>query len=326
MDKFKRKLDEYLQDCNRDHDLHGSILVSYKGEIIINESFGMANYEHHIPNTPKTKFRIGSITKSFTAAAIFQLQQQGKLHIEEPISKYLPAFPSGDTISIYHCLTNSTGIVDFVRLENFWEKTMRLPASINEVIASVKDLPLQFAPGTKFGYSNTNYLILTKILEQVSGETYASYMKDHIFNPLQMHDTGCDDGVNIVEGLASGYTFDKKPKHAAYADLSFPLGAYGLYTTVEDLYKWDQALMTNELLSEASLKTMLEPYQVGYACGWAVSPIHGHTCWNHYGDISGYVNYMMRFPEEELTIVFLSNMDTVPVSTIGQIIAKLAFR
>ncbi|WP_269431725.1 serine hydrolase [Bacillus sp. JCM 19034] len=184
----------------------------------------MANWEHMVPNKPTTKFRIGSLTKAFTALAIFQLHERGNLNIDDTIGTYLSNYPQGEIITIYHCLTHTAGIPNYTSFQDFWSTTMRLPFTLNELIDSFKDRPLQFAPGSKFEYSNSGYALLTAIIENVSGLTYSDYIQENICKPLGMEHTGCDDGRVVVPHLATGYSYWEKPIHPAYADLSFPLG------------------------------------------------------------------------------------------------------
>ena len=238
--KVKQLIATYDRNCY----LNGSLLVSYKGEVIINQGFGHANIEHNTLNTNKTKYRIGSLTKAFTAYAIFQLQDKKKININDSINKYLINHPHGDEITIYHCLTNTSGIPNYTASQDFWSNRMRLPLTLSELIASFKDLPLNFKPGTKYEYSNSGYSILTAIIEMVSGRTYEKYMREEIFIPLGMHNTGCDNGRTIIPNMASGYSIWEDIIHAEYTDMSHPLGGYGLYSTTEDLLKWDQILKT----------------------------------------------------------------------------------
>ncbi|MFJ7972969.1 serine hydrolase domain-containing protein [Psychrobacillus sp. NPDC096389] len=325
MSDLEKRLEEWIKAYSINGYLNGSILVAYKGEILVNKGFGKANWEHQVSNRPDTKYRIGSITKGFTAMAIYQLYEQKKLELDDPISKYLPYFPNGNNFTVYHCLTHTSGVANFTSFDEFWMKTMRLPSSLKETIDSFKNNALVFEAGTHFEYSNSGYLLLTAIIEVVSGKTYAEYLQEKIFSPLGMKNTGCDNGIDIVPDLAMGYSYNGKPIHSAYADLSFPLGAYGLYSTIEDLYIWDQAIQNSVLVSESATEKMLTPYLESYACGWSVSPTLGKKCFSHFGDISGYANDIIRFSEDQLTIIFLSNMNITPVSILTREIAKVIF-
>ncbi|MEI4770829.1 serine hydrolase domain-containing protein [Psychrobacillus sp. FJAT-51614] len=322
--RLRKSLKEWEQAYMQNNYLHGSLLVSYKGEILLNNGYGFASWEHGIQNTSETKFRIGSITKSFTALAVFQLHEQKMLNIHNTINEYLPEFPKGEQITVYQCLTHTAGITNFTNFPDFWSTTMRLPSSLEDIINSFKNEPLEFEPGKQFDYSNSGYILLTAIIERVSGMKYDEYLKEHIFLPLGMNDTGCDNGKDIITKLASGYSYNGKPVHAPYADLSFPLGAYGLYSTTGDLLIWDSAIRSFKLISEESTQIMLKANQDYYACGWYVNPVLERECYHHFGDISGYVNEMLCF-KEELTIIFLCNMNVVPVKKLTRDIAKIFF-
>ncbi len=320
-EKVRQMLDSY----NKNGFLNGSILVASKGEILENRGFGYANIEHAIPNSKSTKYRIGSLSKAFTAYAIFQLHDRGKLNINDAIDKYMDNYPNGENISIYHCLTNTSGIPNYTSFRDFWSNTMRLPASLNQLIDTFKDQPLNFKPGEEFEYSNSGYAILTAIIEKVSGISYSDYMREEIFNPLGMENTGCDDGRRIISRMASGYSLWEEAIHAEYADMSFPLGAYGLYSTTEDLYIWDQTLKNSNLLNADLMSKMFTPNHSSYASGWVVSEILSRKCTHHFGDLSGYCSSFLRFIDEEVTVIFLSNLNITPVSHLTKEIAKLIF-
>lgn len=248
--RTEERIEKWIERYEENGYLNGSILIAANGNILLNKGFGMANWEHAVPNKPTTKFRIGSLTKAFTAMGIFQLHEEGKLNVDDCVGKYLPDFPHGDKMTIYQCLTSTTGIPNYTSFPDFWSKTMRLPMTLNQLIDSFKHLELNFEPGSKFEYSSSGYALLTAILEKVSAMSFAAYIQAKICLPLGMNNTGCDNGVDIIPDLASGYAFWEKPIHAAYADLSFPLGAYGIYSTTEDLFLWDQALKSAQLISE----------------------------------------------------------------------------
>ncbi|MDR0271119.1 serine hydrolase domain-containing protein [Paenibacillus sp.] len=320
-ERIKKWMESYAQNGY----LNGSILIACSGQVIFSEGFGMANQVHKVPNTSTTKFRIGSLTKAFTAMCIFQLDEEKKLNIDDTLDKYIVDYPNGDRISIFHCLTNTTGIPNYTSFPDFWPYTMRLPATLNQLIDSFKAHELEFEPGSRFGYSNSGYALLTKIIESVSGMSYSDYIREKICIPLGMLHTGCDDGVRIVSNLASGYSFFEEPIHAAYTDLSFPLGGYGLYSTTEDLFIWDQALKTSRLISKYSTEKMFKPSHGSYACGWMISEMQGRTCINHFGDIDGYFSDFLRFVEDDVTIIFLSNMSVTPVTHLSREMAKVVF-
>ncbi|WP_234447831.1 serine hydrolase domain-containing protein [Viridibacillus soli] len=198
--RLEKQITDWAKAYDQNGYLHGSILVAINGRILLNKGYGMANWEHQVLNNPNTKFRIGSITKGFTAMAIFQLLEKGDLQLNDPIDKHLPLYPNDHNITIYHCLTNTSGIPDFTAFPDFWFQTMRLPSTLKDRIDSFKNLELVFGPGTDYQYSTSGYLLLTAIIEEKTGQTYADYMSEHIFLPLGMHDTGCDDGRKLFRG------------------------------------------------------------------------------------------------------------------------------
>lgn len=318
-------LEEWIERYEENNYLNGSLLITSNEKIILNKGFGMANWEHTVPNKCTTKFRIGSLTKGFTALAIFQLHEKGFLNISDCIGKYFADYPDGEKITIYHCLTNTSGVPNYTSFTDFWLTSMRLPSTLKQLIDSFKNLQLNFEPGSKFEYSNSGYALLTAIIEKVSGMSYADYIREKICNPLGMYNTGCDDGINVVPNLASGYSFWEKPIHSAHADLSFPLGAYGLYSTTEDLHLWDKSLKSFQLLNKELTEKMLTSYKGSYACGWMVSEILDRKCIHHFGDISGFYSNILRFVDEEITIIYLSNMDVMPVTHLTEEIAKVIF-
>ncbi|WP_249310090.1 serine hydrolase domain-containing protein [Bacillus sp. FJAT-49736] len=322
---LEERLSKWADVYEKNGYLNGSILIASQGNILLNRGFGIANIEHSIANKPTTKFRIGSLTKAFTSLGIFLLHEKGSLNIQDSISKYLPDLPHHNEITIYHCLTNTSGLPNFTSFPDFWFTTMRLPSTLQEIIDSFKNLELNFQPGNSFEYSNSGYAILTAIIEKVSGMPYGEYIKEEICLPLGMYNTGCDDGIKIIPNLASGYSFWENPIHAAYADLSFPLGIHGLYSTTEDLLIWDQALNSSKLLNRELMKKLFTPNRDSYACGWVVSEILGRPCTHHFGDISGYCSQFIRFVDDQVTIIFLSNMNVTPVSHIAEEIAKVIF-
>ncbi|MGG4346531.1 serine hydrolase domain-containing protein [Paenibacillus lautus] len=322
---LQERIEKWIESYDQNGYLNGSILIACNGQIMFNQGFGMANREHNVPNTPDTKFLIGSLTKAFTSMSIFQLHEKNKLNVNDTIDRYFPEYPNGDCISIFHCLTNTSGIPNYTSSPDFWPYTMRLPSSLNQLIDSFKGLECEFEPGSRFEYSNSGYALLTSIIESTSGMSYSDYIREKICLPTGMLNTGCDDGVKIVSKVASGYSFYEEPVRAAYQDMSYPLGAYGLYSTTEDLFMWDKALKTSQLISKELTEIMFTPKYDSYACGWVVSDINGRTCTHHFGDVGGFYSDFLRFVDDEVTIIFLSNMGVTPVTHLSREIAKVIF-
>jgi CubicO group peptidase (beta-lactamase class C family) len=307
-------------------DFIGSVLVAKDGHVLYRKSFGLAQAEWDIANTPETKFRLGSITKQFTAVAALQLVEQGKIKLDDPVKKYYAdAPPAWDAITIHHLLNHTSGIPSYTGLPNFFEKYAMLPMKPAEIVKLTQDRPLEFTPGSKFNYDNTGYVLLGAIIETVTGKPYGEHLRDVIFTPLGMKDTGYDVTATVLKNRASGY--ERKGKgleNARYLDMTLPHAAGALYSTVDDLLKWDQALYTEKLITAASRQKMLTPGLNGYGYGWNVRTWGSYTVTEHGGGINGFSTHLLRVPAEKLLVVTLANFSTPGASKLAQELAKLA--
>ncbi|MFH7028713.1 MAG: serine hydrolase domain-containing protein [Heteroscytonema crispum UTEX LB 1556] len=293
---MQSKIDNYLNAHVKINKFIGSVFIAQKGKILADKGYGMANYELDIPNTPQTIFRLGSITKQFTAMAIVQLQEKGLLNVNDPIIKYIPDYPpeTGKQITIHHLLTHTSGIPNFTGFPDYLE-TMMLPSPVEKTIARFKDKPLEFQPGEKFNYSNSGYILLGYIVEKVSGKTYETYLHENIFQPIGMKNTGYDHHSTILKNRASGYSLGNDGLiNTAYIDMSMPYAAGALYSTVEDLYLWDRALYTEKLVSKTSLNKMFTPFKEDYGYGWFITKAFNHNLVTHNGRINGFSTNIHR--------------------------------
>ena len=250
------KLDKLISAYAEYGKFNGSVLVAEKGKVIYKKGFGLADMEWNIPNQPDTKHRLGSITKQFTAMVIMQLVEQGKLKLDVPISAYLPDYPkkNGDVITIHHLLTHSSGTPNMTSFPGFIKNISRNSYSPVQLVNLFADSTLQFEPGKKFAYSNSGYILLGYIIEKVTGKSYEQVLQENIFTPLKMNNTGYDHHRSVLKNRASGY--EKNGRHyvnANFIDMSVPYAAGALYSTVEDLYLWDQALYGNQLLRKENM-------------------------------------------------------------------------
>jgi CubicO group peptidase (beta-lactamase class C family) len=305
----------------------GSVLIAKGGTILLNKGYGMANYELDVPNTPQTKFRLGSVTKQFTAMLIAQLAERGQLNVEDPVTKYLPDYPkeTGDKVKIYNLLTHSSGVPNFTSFPEYATAKMKANKTA-EIVALFKDKPLEFAPGEKFKYSNSGYVLLAYLIEKITGKTYEQVLKENIFEPLGMKNTGYDHNNQILKNRASGYSIEgNKIENADYINMTIPSGAGALYSTVEDLYLWDRALYTEKLVKKAMLEKIFTPYKSGYAYGWGVDEQFGHKRISHNGGIDGFNTNVIRFPNDDVFIVGLSNFIPSAVSAMTQKLAAVVF-
>ncbi|MBP1046110.1 serine hydrolase [Enterococcus sp. BWM-S5] len=316
---------EYLDFYEKNNYLQGNLLVLDKGKPIIQRSYGDASIEYGIRNSVETKFMIGSLTKAFTSMIVFILHEQKQLDINESIQTYLTDFPDSSEISIYHCLTCTTGFPDFTSMKGFWEKEMRLTRTLDEMMDWIKNQEQLFEAGTQHAYSSSDYLILTKIIELTTGLSYEKALLKYVLEPLDMKDTGCLNEQKIVHDLADSYGYWGSEIKTVKTNLSFPLGAYGMYSTLPDLQIWNQAIQENRLLSEESAVKMFEPFQSTYACGWDIDNLMGQLCRQHMGIIDGFFSSIRQFPEKDFTVIFLSNQAVLPVTTITKQIAEIRF-
>lgn len=312
----------------------GSVLVARGEQVLLSKGYGMANLEHSIPNTSHTLFRIASITKQFTAGAILKLQEENLLDVNNSLATYLPDYPKGEQITIHQLLNHTAGIPSFTSFEDFKTKK-RTAIELNELIAWFKDRSLDFTPGDRFSYSNSGYVLLTKIIEIVSDLAYADYLQQHIFAPLEMTDSGYDRQTNILPNRAAGYTFtDEEYKNADFIDMSIPSGAGALYSTVEDLHKWSRSLYTDAVLSQTSRDIMFAPTievpneeneRIYYGYGWKIDTQQNRKRVFHEGIIDGFSTYFALYPDDRGTIVVLSNRQASPVEKIAKSLAAILF-
>ena len=318
-DKAK-KIDQFLSRYNEYGQFNGSALVAENGKVIFRKGYGSANMEWNIPNQPDTKFRLGSISKQFTAFLLVKLAEDGKLKLDVPITTYLPDYPktNGDKITIHHLLTHTSGIPNYTSAPNFFKDKSRNPYSPEEFVKTFSSLPLEFTPGEKFNYSNSGYFLLGYIIEKISGKSYEQYLQDVVLTPLNMVNTGYDHSDVILKNRAAGYEKQGKTiRNAPYLDMSLPYAAGSLYSTVEDLYLWDQALYTTKLLSQKSMESLFKPYistggDDSYGYGWFLQEApNGDKAKlkiiEHGGGINGFNTIISRVPADKNLVVLLNN-------------------
>jgi D-alanyl-D-alanine carboxypeptidase len=297
----------------------GSVLVAQNGKVLFEKGYGLANREWNIPNSPLTKFRIASLTKQFTAAAILVLQERGKLQVTDTVSSYVADIPPAwRQITIHQLLTHTSGLPEYTRPPEI-EKTLNLTgASPEQLLNLVKSQPLSFAPGTNMAYCNTGYLLLGMIIEKASGLDYASFLRQSIFTPLRLSDTGYDVRSDILTGRANGYWVKNgKLENAGYVDASVPFAAGGIYSSVGDLYRWSEALATGRLLSDDSSRQMFSIYPEAagdgahYGYGVVIAERFGQTLYYHGGGINGFTSAIQRYPKSNICVVVLSNEEEI---------------
>lgn len=313
---------------------NGSVLAAERNKVIFSKGYGWADMEWDIPNTSDTKFRLGSITKQFTSMLIMQLVSEGKVKLDGKLTDYLPYYrkDTGDRITIHNLLTHTSGIPNYTALSGFFQNVSRNPFGVEDFIKKYCSGDLRFEPGSKFEYDNSGYFLLGAVIEQVTGKPYEQVLKERILDPLGMKDTGYDHHETILKKRAQAY--EKTPKgfvNAGYLDMSIPYAAGSLYSTVEDLYKWDQALYTGKLLPDEYKKKMFTPFLEHYAYGWFVSDVpvgvsgQKVSTVSHEGGINGFNTLIIRFVDDHNLIVLLNNTGGAPLEEMARQITNILY-
>lgn len=315
------RMEQVVQSYLSKHEFMGSVLVARDGKTLLNKGYGSANLEWKIPNSPTTKFRLGSLTKQFTAASILLLEERGKLSLDAPVKQYLPDAPAAwDKVTIFHLLTHTSGIPNFTSFPDYGP-TEALETTPEKLVARFRDKPLDFQPGEKFSYSNSGYALLGYLIEKTSGQSYATFVKQNLFDPLGMKDSGTDSNAAILPNRASGYMPDSAgPKNAGFVHMSIPYAAGALYSTTGDLLLWEQGLFGGKLLKPASLQKMTTPSKGDYAFGLVVQTRNGRKLIEHNGGIEGFNTHLSYYPESKTTVVVLGNLNGgAPDAIAGQL-------
>jgi CubicO group peptidase (beta-lactamase class C family) len=303
-----------------------AVLVLRDGAPVFRRAYGLADLEQHVAATPATNYRLASMTKQFTAAAVLALAEEGRLSLDDPVRKWLPSLPpAADAVTLRQLLTHTSGLLDYEEL---------IPADATQQVHDADVLRLlesqnrtYFPPGTSYRYSDTGYALLALIVGRASGEDFATYLRRRIFLPLGMHNTiAYEAGVSTVVARAFGYTYERGAWRRTDQSLtSAVLGDGGVYSSVDDLARWDAALYDGRLLSARSLQLAFAPATptddpaVRYGFGWRIS---GETLW-HSGETVGFRNVIIRWPRRHFSVIVLTNRDAPEPYALALAIAKL---
>ncbi len=283
------------------HNFGGNILVVRGGKVLFEQSYGMANYEHAVPVQPETKFYIASITKSFTAAAIMQHMERGRLDLDDPVSRFIPDYPSGEKIKIQHLLEHTSGIPRIFTLPDFQDISRR-EMTAAAMVDLMKNQPLMFEPGERYGYSGPNYHLLAYLIELISGMSYGDYVRKNLLDPLGMMETDHQHSSRpLVKNRASGYdpAGMKDLVNSAYYDYSTSVGSGSMYSTAADLHKWIKGLLSGRVLQPGSVDRIISKEDF---FGRQAISLNG---WSN----TGFSSSLIHYPEEDITVIVLSNID-----------------
>ncbi len=304
-------VESIIQPYIRGNNFQGVILIARNDSIIMNKAYGHANIDKSIFNESDTKFQIGSISKSFTAAAIMLLKEKGELRLDQQISDFIPSFPNGDKISIHHLLGHTSGLGRFIFLPDYNEKSKKTNSTL-DLVNWFKSQPMAFETGSRYGYSNSNYAILAHIIEIVSGMKFGEFLKENIFYPLNLENTGHSDYSNPIEKLAVGHNpvlFDDI-EVSDYFNYSVLTGSGSLYGTSEDIFKWNQAIMKGDILSDSSVHLLMNHDDKESSYGWIPSEWHSKKVFTKSGwDGVGFSCQYVYFIEDKLSVIILSNLN-----------------
>ena len=310
----------------------GVALVTKNGKIIYRKAIGYANLELGVEMIPEHVFRIGSITKQFTASAILKLRDEGKLDLEDEITQYVKDYPThGHTISIKHLLTHTSGIKSYTGMLEWTSEVRKKDFTPEELIDYFKYQPMDFKPGEEYRYNNSAYFILGYIIEVVSGKSYEAYIRENFFDPLEMNDSYYGSTSRIIHNRAAGYSkMEDEYINAEFLSMTQPYAAGSLLSTVDDLYTWYTAVMEDRVISRESRIEAQSTYtlnngkKTGYGYGWALGNIQGSPMISHGGGINGYLTASIYLPEEKVFTAVFSNCNCNPPGEIAQKMAALA--
>jgi len=304
----EEKTDELFKPYSGSNIPGAAVLIIKDGKPFFAKTYGQANLEQKTPVTTQTNFRLASVTKQFTAMCILQLMEQKKLYYDTRLTEIFPEFPAyGKTISIKNILQHTSGLLAY---EDLIPDTVKVQVLDKDVLKLMKRQDsTYFKPGTKYRYSNTGYAVLAMVVEKISGQSFAQFLKEHIFRPLKMETSvAYEKGISTVANRAMGYAVtDSGVFDSDQSAYSAVLGDGGIYSNLNDLLKWDQALYTDKLVPASTLQRAFTPFKENYGFGWRIDTYKGHKRIHHTGSTSGFRNVIQRFPEDHFTVIILTN-------------------
>lgn len=319
------RINELVTAYARQYKFNGSILVINKGQVVLSKGYGLKSAKDSTWNDVNTVYQMGSVTKQFTAALILQLEEQKKLSVKDKLSKYYPEIPWADSVTIENLLTHTSGIFNYTNDGRFMASEATKPATPEKILALFKDKPLEFAPGSRFKYSNSGYMLLGYIIEKLTGRSYEQVMHERILTPLGMVHSGFDFAHLNDPDKATGYTTYKEQLKvpAAIVDSSVSFAAGSLYSTVNDMWAWHKGLMKNATIKAASLERAYTRFLDNYGFGWEVDSVYGKRMLQHGGGIFGFNTLFSRVPADDCCIVLLCNMNTGSLEKISRSILAI---
>ncbi len=327
------KLDATIASFYPAGDPGAAILLAQGDEVLLRRSYGLASIELGVPIEPQMVFRIGSITKQFTAVAILLLAEQGKLRLDQTVAELLPDYPRepGGKVRVDQLLSHSSGIPGYTENPEFWKNACK-DLTRAEMLGFFAEQPLLFPPGDRFSYSNSGYYLLGLIVEKVSGETYGDFVERHLFAPAGMSSSRYDNPLERVPGRVAGHQRLESGEYtpSPYVSMHGPFSAGALASTVDDLRRWNDALLAGKLISRASLEKAWTPYTFNdgkkshYGFGWNIGKHGGERIVHHAGGVHGFLNTLLLFPDKHISAVVLSNGNGLNPNFVAERLAMAA--
>jgi len=326
MSDCRQRLENYLREYEQLWPLSGTVLAARNREIVLRQAYGTASHEHRIPNAIDTRFRIWSITKTFTAMAIMLLNERKLLRLNDSISLYIPGIDHLSSITIEHLLNHTSGLFNYTSLPEYNGKLNKVRLTRQEVMQLFINQPLAFESGTSFSYNNSGYFLLGMIIEQITGMSYESFVHNNLLLPHRMTNTGFDDNRRILTNMSAAYnsTWDTYIS-SEYIDMSANFSTGSMYSTVDDLYLWDQALYSEQLISESTKALAFHSTSFPYGYGWFLDNKFDRKRIYHGGAYRGHRAELHRYPDDRTTVIVLTNYDFVPVQKLAESIASIIF-
>ncbi|MHA4847057.1 serine hydrolase [Flavitalea antarctica] len=327
-DPAAAKIDELLSAYAKSYKLNGTVLVARGGKVIFTKGYGFRNVKDSSLNNTNTIYQLGSITKQFTATVILKLAEQKKLSLNDRLTKFFPDYPNGDSITLTNLLTHSSGIYNYTEDQQFMKTEAVKPSTRDKMLALFRDRPQNFSPGEKYAYSNSGYLLLGYIIEKVTGKPYETVVREMIISPLKMAHTGFDFTNLRDPEKATGYTILNQSVRlpAGIVDSSVSYAAGAMYSTVNDLNTWHNALQQNKVITNQSIDAAYTPYKSKYGFGWSIDTLFGKRIVEHGGGIFGFNTFISRVPSENVVVIILNNVNTGGLDKIAHSLMAIIFQ
>ena len=314
-------IDRYLNNLVKAKLFHGAVLIARGNHVLLSKGYGPADIDHGIANSANTRFRIASVTKQFTAMAVMQLVAAGKLSVDDPLCKFIEQCPERwAPITVRHLLTHTHGLPNYTDFPSY-EQIQMNPISVNQMLDRLRLQWPVWRPGAEYHYGNTGYFLLGVIIEKLSGQSYGAYLHDHIFAPLGMDNSGVTYAPAPGANWATPY--QSFSGLAPPLDTSTLFAAGSVYSTVEDMYRWDQALYGETLLPATLRDQMFTPFLGKYGYGWKIIQDHDHLRYSHPGEMDGARTVILRYPNDRVTVIVLANMHDADADGIAAYIGRL---